>query len=139
MNWALASAAGLAAAAAAYGLNCLVLRRLGTEGLWLAVPAVEETLKTGIPALLGLPLLGAHIAFGLVEAGYELAGPYPSRTAAGLALATHASFGLLTAALASKAGGIGPAVLAAVALHSTFNLAVVRRSGAGGRPREAAR
>ncbi len=121
-------AAGLGAAGLAFGLNWLVLRRVGRRGLWLVVPAVEEFLKSGTALLVGASLPLAHAAFGLVEAGYELRGPAPSPVAAGLALATHAALGLLTALLAARSGGLGPAVLASATLHATFNLAVTERS-----------
>lgn len=129
-------AAGLAAAAVAYVINWVALRRLGRDALWLAVPAIEETLKSSLPALLGAPLLAAHVAFGLVEAVYELAGQRPSHTAAGLALLTHTGFGFLTVTLAAR-GTLGPAIVAAVALHSTFNLAVIKRAGTASRARGA--
>jgi hypothetical protein len=132
MTLAYAALAGLGAAGAAYALNSLALRRVGQDGLWLVVPALEEALKSGIPGALGLPIVPAHIAFGVTEAAYEVSGRRPSAVAALLAMATHAGFGLLTALLARQ-GGIGPAVVAAAAAHSLYNMAMVKRSGRGTR------
>lgn len=121
-----AVAAGFGAAGLAYGLNWLVLRRVGGKGLWLVIPALEEGLKTGVAILLRTSLPLAHTFFGLVEAGYELRGPRPSVQAAFLALITHAAFGLTTGWLVARGGGPGPAVLAAATVHTLFNLAVTQ-------------
>ena len=129
--------AGLAAAALAYGLNWLVLRHIGRGALWMVVPALEETLKSLAASVLNASLPGAHLVFGLVEAGHELAAGRPSPIAASLALITHGVFGLLTWLLVPR-GGLGPAIVAATTLHALYNMAVVRpRHGSPGRPHPA--
>jgi hypothetical protein len=125
--------AGAAAAAAAYLANCLLVRRLGPNALWLAVPAVEEALKSSLAVALGAPLVWTHLVFGSVEAAYELRGRRrTSPTAAGLALVTHTGFGGVTAYLVGQ-GSVGPAIAVVATLHSLFNMAIVRRSGTAAR------
>jgi hypothetical protein len=123
---------GLAAAAIAYYLNWRFLRAAGKRAMWLAVPALEETLKSGLAALTGASLFATHVVFGAVEAAYEVSGARPSRTAALLSLVTHALFGAMTQVFSARSG-LPAAFVAVTAIHAFFNLAVVGAAASGGR------
>ncbi|MDP2873281.1 MAG: hypothetical protein Q8P31_12190 [Bacillota bacterium] len=128
MSHLLALPAGLAAAAVAYLINRSALRRLGGRALWLAIPVLEETFKTGLAILAGASVVSTHAVFGAVEAVYEVSGRRPSVTAAGLALMTHALLGLLTASLISPGRPAAFAVGSAAAVHTAYNLLVTGRA-----------
>jgi hypothetical protein len=124
----LALPAGLAAAALAYLINRFALGRLGGRAVWLAIPVMEEVLKSGAALFAGASIAATHLTFGAVEAVYEVSGRRPSPTAAGLALATHALLGLLTSALFLLSRSIGLAVASAVVAHTLYNRIVTMRA-----------
>lgn len=65
-------AAALVAAAAAYVGNRLTRRLIGKTAIVFVAPGLEESFKTGAALVLGAPVLAAHVAFGVVEAAYDL-------------------------------------------------------------------
>lgn len=127
MSHLLALPAGLAAAAVAYTINRFVLRRLGGRAIWLAIPVLEEMVKTGLALMAGAAVVSTHAIFGAVEAVYEVSGRRPSVTAAGLAVITHLLLGLLTAYLISRGRSLAFAVGTAAAVHTAYNLLVTGR------------
>lgn len=128
MSYWLAAPSGLGAAALAYLINRFALSRLGGQAVWLAIPALEESLKTGMALLAGASLPGTHLAFGVVEAVYEVSGRRPSPAAAGLALMTHGLLGLLTWALFLLSRSIIVAVASAILVHAGYNRFVTARA-----------
>lgn len=66
----------LVAAGAAYFLNRLSRRLVGRGAVVFVAPGLEESFKTGAALVAGAPVLAAHLAFGGLEAVYDLlAGP----------------------------------------------------------------
>jgi hypothetical protein len=89
-------------------------------------PGVEELLKTSLALLFGAPILLSHIAFGLAEAGWELASYRRGTVAALFALLSHGIYGWITEILAAI--GITLALVTSCALHMLWNYWVLQRS-----------
>ncbi len=137
--------AALAAAGAAYLGNRFARRFVGTAAIVLLAPGLEESLKTGAALLLGAPVLAAHLAFGGLEAAYdlfvgwrvrrgrhgELAGLFSARRA-GAAVSGflgHALFGALTVAVAGASASWPLGVAAAYLVHVGWNALVMGKVG----------
>jgi len=136
MTFALALASGLAASAGAFFANRRFVRTGGNRALWLAAPALEEALKSGIAFAAGAPLIAAHFVFGAVEGVYEASGRRPSPTAALLSVVTHTFFGLLTVLFAARSGPAA-AVAAVAAIHALFNVTMLGAAAVAGTRRGA--
>ncbi len=135
----------LVAAGAAYICNRLARRSVGTVAVVFVAPGLEESFKTGTALLLGAPVLLSHIAFGLLEAAYDLfarrraaRGPAPAPAAAGASgpwrlgaalagLGGHALFGALTVAVSAALGSWALGVGAAYLVHVGWNALVMGR------------
>jgi hypothetical protein len=141
--------AATVAAAVAYAGNRLARAVAGRAAVVFVAPGLEETLKTGAALALGAPVLAAHLAFGGLEAAYDLmagarggrAGPGSSSASAvatghrlGAALAGllgHTLFGALTVVVAGATGGFWPAgVGAAYLVHVGWNALVMGKVAA---------
>ncbi|MEW6032500.1 MAG: hypothetical protein AB1645_06435 [Bacillota bacterium] len=148
----------LAAAGAAYVLNRLSRRLFGGSTVVFVTPGLEESFKTGTALLAGAPVLATHIAFGAIEALYDLApraavpagpgsgtaGPETAgpdaaapeaagparRVGAALAgLAGHTLFGTVTLAGAGLTGSWALGVAGAYLLHVGWNALVTGKAG----------
>jgi len=133
----------LMAAAAAYGSNYLTRGLLGRSTIVFVAPGLEESFKTAAALLTGAPVLPTHIAFGALEALYDIrsTGGRPVRRApagalrnlsgrvgAGLAsLLGHALFGAVTATVYELSGSWPFGVGAAYLLHVGWNALVIGR------------
>lgn len=122
--------AGLAAAGLSWLANGLAVGRVGRPWIVLFGPALEELLKSGIPLLLGVGILGAHVVFGVLEALRDLKGKWPGNLAAGVgSLTGHFVFGWLAATSYQVTGAFLPAVAVSLAAHVLWNATVVLLSG----------
>ncbi|MEG6520654.1 hypothetical protein [Desulfotomaculum sp. 1211_IL3151] len=91
-------AASLLAAGVSWVINGWVINSLGGRGIAFLTPLVEEMAKTLGAVLLGAALVYTHIGFGVVEALVEMKRRGARGVgAAGMAVAAHGLFGLLTA------------------------------------------
>ncbi len=121
----------VAAVVAAYVCNRLSRTRVGRRAIVLVAPGLEESFKTGAALLLGAPVFGVHVAFGGLEAVYDLvtgtgAGRRVGAAAAGLA--GHTLFGALTVAAAEASGSWPLGVAAAYFVHVGWNALVMSRA-----------
>lgn len=131
-----AALSGIIAALLAYLFNRLARGPLGRISIVVLAPGLEETFKTGTALGLGAPVLATHVAFGLVEAGYDLVvtgrnQTHPSRrvAAAAVGLGGHALFGATTLAGYVLTGLWPVGVVAAYLLHMTWNSLVIGKVG----------
>lgn len=114
---------GLLAAVVTWLSNFVLLKfvRSARVVVFLA-PAVEESAKTGFAVLLGSPVWLAHLAFGFLEALWDVLGGGRRGIYAGMAgLAGHAFFGLAAFFLLQAGGALWLAVAGAYLLHVGWN------------------
>lgn len=113
-------------AAASFLLNRLFIRRFGEGAITKLGPALEEAAKT-LPAYwLGADILATHVAFGVVEAGYDFFSSSRRKTAAALAgIAGHSLFGLLAAGAISWTQNAWLGFAAGWAAHAAWNSAIM--------------
>lgn len=128
--------AAAAAAGLAYLFNRLARAPLGRVSIVVLAPGLEETFKTGAALLAGAPVLATHVAFGAIEAGYDLlvtVSPRENlgrRVAAAVAgLGGHALFGALTVAGHALTGVWPIGVVMAYLLHVAWNALVTGKVG----------
>jgi len=139
--------AAFAAAGAAYLGNRFARRFVGKVAIVFMAPGLEESFKTGAALLLGAPVLATHLAFGGLEAVYDLFAGWRARRArapatAGAGLLTarragaavagllgHALFGALTVAVATASASWPLGVGAAYLIHVGWNALVMGRVG----------
>lgn len=128
------------AAVLAYVTNRLSRTRGGGRTVVLVAPGLEESFKTGAALVVGAPVLATHVAFGWLEALYDLfagrrsgsrAGPGRRAAAALCSLVGHALFGAVTCAVHAATGHWPAGVAAAYLLHMGWNALVMGRVGAG--------
>lgn len=108
-------------------LNRFLLRHLGKVTIISAGPVVEESAKTLFAYYLGADIFTVHMAFGVIEAGYdwywrsnnELAAPI-------LSIIGHSLFGAITASIIFLVGSLWLGLAAGIIIHLSYNLAVVR-------------
>jgi hypothetical protein len=92
-----------------------------------AVPAVEEAAKNLVALLSGADLLGTHVVFGLVEAGFEaVVGEWRGLLAGLAGLVGHAFFGAATQAALHETGSPFLATGAGLGLHIAWNALALR-------------
>ncbi len=113
-----ALAAGLAALVAAYAGNILIWRICRGRGTAWFVPVWEELAKTSLGLLAG-QLLMVHAIFGLGEACLEIR--RRDWAAGGLALFSHALFGLVTLSSRQIIGSWPAGLLLASGAHLAWN------------------
>lgn len=85
-------------------------------------PLLEEISKSWLAYELDASLLLTHLAFGIVEGGYEYFYDKNGKKSAGLSVSIHSLFGLVTAALWQKTASFWLAVGIVVLLHAAYNL-----------------
>lgn len=114
-------------AALSFLLNRAALRFEGVKAVITWGPTLEEAVKT-VPAYwLGADILLTHVVFGAIEAGYDwLTSGRHGLAAAGLSLAGHSLFGLVTVGVLHLAGSLALALVAGMAAHLAWNVTVVR-------------
>lgn len=119
--------AGLLAAAAAWFLNGLLVKRYDSRNLIFLVPLLEEGVKTGSALLFGTSIILVHITFGLLEAAWDMLGDWPKGLYAGLSgAAGHTIFGLISALLWQYSGLVGLALAGGYAAHMSYNYTVLQ-------------
>lgn len=114
---------GIAAAAVAFCLNRILVDKMGIKAVTSLIPAVEESLKSFIPFMLGAPILYSHAVFGTAELIYETFTTGNSKGLLGslVSFLTHLFFGMVTIVFFETTGILILSVLAAAAGHSIWN------------------
>lgn len=108
-------------------LNRFLLRYLGRVTIISAGPAVEESAKTIFAYYLGADIFTVHMAFGVIEAGYDWYWRSNNELAApALSIIGHSLFGAVTASIIFFAGSLWLGLAAGIIMHLSYNLAVVR-------------
>lgn len=112
--------AALLAAFAAYLINRVGQKPLGSLGHSLLYPVIEELLKSVLALLFQASILLAHTVFGIVEAIVDARRSKRPSLAAVLAVATHILFGAITV-LGWHYFNIYAGISASVLLHMLWN------------------
>lgn len=115
--------AGTAASLFSFSINTRLIGRYGDRALFWYIPLVEEFSKTCFAFFLSGDLVFSHMAFGTIEALYDLFNTPEkySFTASVLSLLSHTVFGLISFFTVKLSGSPVPAVLLAVAVHGLWN------------------
>ncbi|MTI82116.1 MAG: hypothetical protein FH758_14845 [Firmicutes bacterium] len=118
---------GLSAAFLSWLLNGRLLNVYKNKAVIYIGPVVEEASKTGMAVFTGAPVFLTHTVFGMLEAVWEV-GSYRRGTAAGMAaLATHATYGLITHYL-MELYGVFFAMAMAVIIHVIWNYWIMHKT-----------
>lgn len=106
-----------------------VLKRAGQFGVAFLAPFFEEWLKTGSAMIFNVPLPVTHILFGVYEAAGDCVWGGRFRLLAALfGVMAHTAFGLITYFALGAGYHIVIAVIAASAVHVSWNILVLRLS-----------
>lgn len=117
--------AGLIAAAVAYSINRLLVRRFGIQTIVFITPLLEEGLKTGLAFLFQTSILSVHLLFGMIEGIYDLQTAKKGVSAGLMSVIWHGVFGWVTIFVSRMMGNIVYGLLAATFLHYIGNNLVV--------------
>ena len=113
-------------AALSFLVNKTLVKYIGPPVVLTWGPVVEELAKTLLAWYLGADVLLTHIAFGVIEGGYDwLTGGRRSAQAALSSLAGHTLFGSITIGLLSLTGTVWLALAGAIVAHAAWNTAVI--------------
>lgn len=122
----LAVLGGGLAAAVVYGLNRRAARVMGEKAITVAGPAIEELAKTLASVLLGAPLVETHLAFGVIEAVYDMSqGTRAGAPAVILSTGGHTLFGIVTYMVTLWSGSWQAGTIAAVFAHAIWNRTIL--------------
>lgn len=119
--------AGICASGMAWIVNSYVVRRGGDRAVILAVPVLEETIKTGVALFWGTSVPYTHSVFGLVEGVHDYVVARGWGLLAGLvSMTSHWLFGQATLLIFNTSGSWLAGVLGASLLHTCLNYLMVR-------------
>jgi len=119
--------AGALAAGVSWTGNRAALKLIGTKGIVVLTPLIEESAKTGSAFLIGSPLLLTHAAFGMVEGVYDSWEAGMKGITAGLtSLLGHSFYGYVANLAWNRYGEFPAAVLAGYVAHMMWNMAVMK-------------
>lgn len=114
-------------AALSFLLNRALLRHTGRVAVISYSPAVEEMAKTLLAYYLGADILATHVAFGVLEGGFDWYNYHrDGHKAAMLSLVGHSLFGALTVAALSFTDSVWLAVLVGLIAHLAWNVTIIR-------------
>lgn len=119
--------AGLLAAAVSWAGNRVALRIMGTDGIAVLAPMIEELAKTGTAVLTGSPVILTHAVFGLVEGVYDAwdAG-WPGFRAGLVSFGGHLFYGYVTSLVLQKHKLVLLAIVTGYLMHMLWNVAVLK-------------
>lgn len=119
--------AGILAAVVSWVGNRAALKLIGTKGIIILAPLVEELAKSGAAIIAGSSMVLTHGMFGLIEGVYDAWDSGWSGLSAGLlSFLGHIFYGLVTWQVWQKHGVFWLAVIAGYVVHTLWNALVMK-------------
>ena len=115
--------AGIISGLLSYIFNKWVLNRLNDKGLTVAVPIIEESLKTMSAVIIRTSIIGTHFIFGIIEGIYDIVNSSKKigKWAALASILSHSFFGLVTVLTINAGYPIYWGIFLSWLIHSTWN------------------